>query len=628
MLSVSRTTAVVAVCLILFYLHGCSDDDCPTCPIEETPSAANLNVQIIHPQPGPDRYQDIYAAGPNDVFVCASSGAVFRWRGSDWTRYDTGSPYSVRAIWGTSASDVFVVGEQGTIVHFNGSSWNIMPTNILYDLSAVWGTAPYNVYAAGYNGIVLHYDGSQWNEVSTGLAKDNCYLTSLWAIGDNVIVGGYGYVPMYTGIVWRYDGSTWTETLVPESVEALWGFAPDSVFAGGRGGFFWGFDGSAWSAQPSPNCDIQAIWGAAANNLWAAGPHWNGTDWVGGAFNFDGSSWTQSPASFDYYIEALGGVSENEVYLAGDGEQLARYDGSSWSDLNTYFVTSRSLNAVWGTSTSDVWMLGDEGTILHYDGNALTDHSGITDKPIFDAWGAGPNDIYAVGAGGLILKYDGISWTEQAHGLPLDYLHAVWGTSANDVWVGSDGGLFARFDGSSWTEYSISHITNRTITDLWASSLTDYFAVVGNRALHFDGTSWSVLPFDGEYINAVHGLSANLVYFTSGIGRGPIFGKSGPPQQLEAPSGGNYLIIYDGVGYAKVEITFAGQLSLVWAMGANNVFLLGRGSAPTSVLHYNGHAFAQEEIASPYWVDGIWGTGAGTLFAVGDRGLVIRGTVN
>ncbi len=137
-----------------------------------------------------------------------------------------------------------------------------------------------------------------------------------------------------------------------------------------------------------------------------------------------------------------------------------------------------------------------------------------------------------------------------------------------------------------------------------------------------------MLSFDGAYLSAVHGVSASRVFFTAGAGGVPVFGNAKGPQGVGPPIGESHLIIYDGSGYAKIKTGFSGQISQMWALGTNSVFLVGRGSAPSTILHFNGHAFAEQEIPSPMWVSDIWGTAPGTVFAVGDKGLFIRATAN
>jgi hypothetical protein len=187
-----HTILMIAVTtLAAFLIHGCSSDECPTCP-EPGTGGASLSLELMHPQPTPGYYTDVWAAGPNDVFVSASEGMVLRWRDSEWTRYNTGNPAVFNAIWGTSASDVFAVGGLGEIVHFDGSSWSTQPTGTFNMLHGVHGLSPDTVYAVGENGTILSFDGTSWNPVNLGFPPDNLSLRDIWVSGPDFItaIGG------------------------------------------------------------------------------------------------------------------------------------------------------------------------------------------------------------------------------------------------------------------------------------------------------------------------------------------------------------------------------------------------------------------------------------------------------
>ncbi|MCP4570988.1 MAG: hypothetical protein GY838_01425 [bacterium] len=86
--------------LAIFYLTSCSSDDCPTTP-GSGGSRHSLSSTVLAPQPTPAYYQDIYAAGTQDVFILAEAGAVLRRQGTAWTTYDTGIVGYAGGMWGT-----------------------------------------------------------------------------------------------------------------------------------------------------------------------------------------------------------------------------------------------------------------------------------------------------------------------------------------------------------------------------------------------------------------------------------------------------------------------------------------------------------------------------------------------
>jgi hypothetical protein len=147
---------------------------------------------------------------------------------------------------------------------------------------------------------------------------------------------------------------------------------------------------------------LAAVWGSAANDVWAAGRsmilHW------------DGSTWT------------------------GRNDGMASTGSDAWS-------TSFDVLALWGTSAVDVWAVGSD--IAHWNGVAWsivphpTSGTGFIDA-FYGVWGRGANDVWAVGTAGLILHWDGSTWTtvpNPANGMLTARFGAVWGTSWNDVWA-------------------------------------------------------------------------------------------------------------------------------------------------------------------------------------------------
>jgi hypothetical protein len=281
--------------------------------------------------------------------ACSSSAA------SDWQELDNlPSMRTFEGVWAFAPDDVWVVGapqpELGgmassspTAAHFDGQQWTAVDTGVYY-LASIWAFSPDNIWAAGGESVV-HYDGQDWHE------------TSLADAGARDLL-------------------------------AVWGSADDDIWAVGDEGFFH-YDGTTWTR--AANHRAQAIWGADADHVWTLGTFEN--------YAYDGREWSPFAAHHMGDDGSLWGFGPDDVYLAGDDEALAHWNGQMWVLVEGADLIG-DLNAVWGVGEGDIWAAGSAGQIAHFDGSRL------------------------------------VSVRHQVIGSPyLMTFRAMHGSSANDVWV-------------------------------------------------------------------------------------------------------------------------------------------------------------------------------------------------
>ena len=138
---------------------------------------------------------------------------------------------NMRSIWGSSSSDVYVVGHsemvRGDMYHFDGKEWQP---------------------------IDLYFPDKLGNATIDLSAVYGFAANDVWIVGER-INDNPNPPPTFleTSLASHYDGTSWTESKVPS----------------GR--------------------VLQSIWGAATNNIWAAG--WNTV------IHYDGISWTKAVKS-------------------------------------------------------------------------------------------------------------------------------------------------------------------------------------------------------------------------------------------------------------------------------------------------------------------------------------------
>lgn len=489
-------------------------------PVPDVPNGAILHwdgkAWALVPSPNTNAFGAIWGSGPNDVWAFAAQSSVVHWDGVDWTAVDitpadiyqasdawgsgagdvwlatwgsdglrfdgktwrplcdTASCPAAAAFWGTSASDVWAVGGGGAVAHWNGTAWTKLQTPTPQDLWAAWGSSASDVWAVGAAGAIVHWNGTTWSGSGTTKLK---VFGGVWASGPDD-VWAVGAIPSDAWAV-HWDGHAWTESLVrpaplvgpvnqtpsSEQLSAVWGFAPDDVWAVGDNGgtgeiIHW--DGRAWTPFQAPEVTaalyypagpLHAVWGAAPDDVWAGGG--------------EGGFWT-----------------------------MLHWDGKSWSALEDgisppYVGATRGI---WGSSRSDVWAVGDNTTFLHWNGQRwqqVTPQGDITESlALYSIRGSSAGDVWAVGGAnaffpasgpGIIYHFDGTSWVKVQTGLPTPpfSLQAVWSNGPMDVTaVGGDGVTaddVLHFDGTRWT--ASPSATTRPLRGLWGLGANNLFAV-------------------------------------------------------------------------------------------------------------------------------------------------------
>ena len=208
----------------------------------------------------------------------------------------------------------------------------------------------------------------------------------------------------------------------------------------------------------------------------------------GKILRFDGSSWSEMNSGIGNSIRGSWGSSPTNIIAVGTSGKILRFDGSSWSEMNS--GVSSSLHSVWGSSADNIYSAGFDGAILHFDGVSWSEMNSGTNYYLSDIWGSSASDIIVVArTDGAILRFDNSSWNEIDSGTN-NPLNGVWGSSSDNIYAVGDWGTILRFDGVSWSEMDSG--TNEHLWDIWGSSAANLYAVgPSGTILRFDGVSWS-----------------------------------------------------------------------------------------------------------------------------------------
>ena len=262
--------------------------------------------------------------------------------------------------------------------------------DFMSDLSDVWGTSPDNVWAVGFLYLgnsgtnVLHYDGKKWeaaNYFKTDLKGIYGFSeTDIWAVGSDPIY------PFRDALIAHYDGNSWsTKEIIPdtEPLNKIWGTSSNDLFAVGSKGIILHYNGSKWTKmQSGKSYSLQDVWGFASDDVYAGGG--GNAESYAVLLHYDGSSWKaivdSSSQTIGRHVPTVWGSSANNVYY---WSSLGFFNGSvktGWNmqtipDDNTFMRNMR------GSSANNIFIIGDFGIILHYNGSTWHRYDEIYRKP-------------------------------------------------------------------------------------------------------------------------------------------------------------------------------------------------------------------------------------------------------
>lgn len=195
-----------------------------------------------------------------------------------------------------------------------------------------------------------------------------------------------------------------------------------------------------------------------------------------------------------------------------------------------------------------------------------------------------------------------VAW-QQTYPLTAGTLSDVWAASASDVFaVGGSGGSFLNeeagavvlhFDGTYWTRMDVED--EGTLHAVWGTSASNVFAVGdGGLILHFNGSTWTQMASPtSEHLSGVWGTSATSVF---AVGH----------------DGG--IFHYDGTQW---NVAFSGslvELHDIWGTSATDMYVVGSGGV---IRHWDGAAWHAMATPTELPLYAIWGSASNNIYAVG-----------
>jgi hypothetical protein len=368
------------------------------------------------------------------------------------------------------------------------------------------------------------------------------------------------------------------------------------------------YDGSHWSNLDLGTAeDLRGVWGSSSSNVFVMGSQW--------IYRYDGSVWRRQEAG----AKGLGGIwglSACEVFASG-APGIRRFDGTSWSEFP---APPWGVSGLWGTSASDLFAIGGissvvdgelvvRGKIAHYDGTAWIEMVEDAGTRLNAIWAASPSSIYV--AGGLnhtrlILHYDGVDWSPVYSGGGGE-LRSIFGRSDSDIYAAGAGGVL-HYDGTSWTQLPWDPSWEIVEDMFLTQDLTWVAATAAIGHIEDESLVGSYHWPTSTSIQALGGCSENDI-FAVGMGTAT---QSGAPIALH----------YDGQDWKFMDVPGDQPLWATWCVAPNDVWAVGFNS---TVVHYDGEAWEPVAMPEPAGIlTAVWASSANDVLVGGQNGILFH----
>jgi len=358
---------------------------------------------------GPVTIHDIWGPNARDLHLVGDGGLVAHYDGEGLKLEE---PTSVRfrqllAVAGFDGDRVFAVGEQGALLERRSGTWRRHSRSAFDDLCpapgqpvgdcalptlsevATHGDIAYALYGSG---LLRRTAGGDWSRVALPSAGP---FAALWIAPDGEVVAAGD------GIAVRGRDDTWEARNLPLRVlpRGLHGTAGNDLYALGEESLYH-YDGTAWSPVELPR-------DAKPRSLWATP---DGLHLLGGRNAFwwyDGRAWTNLRPNLPAVavLSALWGLPDGPIYAYGENGNVSAYQNGEWEALFT--VGPFFLRDMWGTSPEDLYLLGLGDEILRFDGStwllSRTRLSDVTFTAIVGTPGV-EREVLAVGTHASVLR--------------------------------------------------------------------------------------------------------------------------------------------------------------------------------------------------------------------------------
>ena len=240
------------------------------------------------------------------------------------------------------------------------------------------------------------------------------------------------------GRAWVHDGYHWSKSKsLASQLNALWGHAIEEVYAAGTTGTILRYDGATWQPQKTESSeDLHGLWGNSDRNS-SASSRVVAVGNSGTILQLIDGRWRRMAVPTREDLHCIFGTS-NQVFVAGRHGTLLRLAGSEWQLVSA--PTRSTIRGIWASQSGagvELHLVGDRGLWLRRDHQGKwTQLSAGTADNLHAVWGADPNYVVAAGDHGTLLLYNGKHVLRQRiRNRRRDDLRTVFGLGRNRVWA-------------------------------------------------------------------------------------------------------------------------------------------------------------------------------------------------
>jgi hypothetical protein len=342
---VSMTFTIWFCTALILFQSGCKDKSVDA-PIKNAREFSFTIDTLKNSYPGSFQTTmlDIWGTDPKNVYVVGGSSndrcQMWHFDGNQWTEVKLitvqGGPIpptiDLYSIHGFSRSDIWAVGERydvnphpppnfidsTLIIHYDGTTWREVQAPPGGLLMSIHGRAPNDIWACGWQGTLLHYDGVTWRKDTLPLPTP----TGAYVILRSLAVALTGEVFMTGSMEPGWEAAPSRTLYLFHRMNGRWIIA-DSV-RGAKGIY----DSYRWG-------DIR-MWASPQGSVYSAND---------GVFRWSGQSWTKVFSKSA--IEAIGGASDNDLFIAGTYGAPFHFNGSDWFEFSQLYNGDTYYTALW-----------------------------------------------------------------------------------------------------------------------------------------------------------------------------------------------------------------------------------------------------------------------------------------
>lgn len=334
--------------LFLGWSGACAGSDTCTLPLDSVGEYI-VRAAFGTPQPcatgwceepsgTPNDLFGVYGTGPLNVVAVGAGGTIVRWDGQSWKLQTSGISDTLRAVTVARGSTRFIaVGTAGAILTENNGVWTKRTSPTMgKTLYSVAGVATNDTFIVGEMGTIMRGDAGTgafsietpdgaFNNPPASVAGKLLRTVSAAPSGNNLTLGGEMGLNLrraYVGADYYNNGAAGTT----KQINGLW-YGSDRIFAVGAAGllarrgpadFFGNWPDWTVEASPPVTTDLNGVWGAATNQVYAVGD-------AGAIVQFDGTAWTRRTSNTTKRLYAIWGAGSNNIYAVGEGGVIMHY---------------------------------------------------------------------------------------------------------------------------------------------------------------------------------------------------------------------------------------------------------------------------------------------------------------